>query len=109
MKILLDECITKRLKPFFAPGHTVYTVSEMGWNGVKNGKLITLCIENSFDILLTIDKGLLFQQSISDLNITLCILDSESSKVEELVKFIPAFEKMSSEFRKGKSYIIKLD
>lgn len=61
MKILLDECVTKRLKPHLQE-FEVFTVSEMKWNGIKNGKLITLCIEKGFDVLLTIDKNLVVSQ-----------------------------------------------
>ena len=62
MKILLDECVTKRLKPYLAE-FEVFTVSQMKWNGIKNGKLMALCVDNNFDLLLTIDKNLMFQQS----------------------------------------------
>ncbi len=63
MKILLDECVTKRLKPFLTE-FKVFTVSQMKWNGIKNGKLMTLCVENNFDMLLKIDKNLMFQQNL---------------------------------------------
>lgn len=59
MKILLDECVTKRLK-FYLTDFEVYTVNKLGWDGVKNGKLLTLCVENRFELLLTIDKNLLY-------------------------------------------------
>ena len=62
MKILLDECVTKRLKPYLTE-FEIFTVSEMKWNGVKNGKLMALCIESKFDLILTIDKNLMFQQN----------------------------------------------
>ena len=52
MKILLDECVTKKLKSYLTE-FEVYTVTELGWGGVKNGKLLTLCVENGFEILLT--------------------------------------------------------
>ena len=42
MKILLDECVTKHLKPYL-PGHEVSTVAKQGWSGVKNGQLMTVC------------------------------------------------------------------
>ena len=60
MKILLDECVTKRLKPYLVE-FEVFTVSQMKWNGIKNGKLMALCVDNNFDLLLTIDKSLMFQ------------------------------------------------
>ena len=78
MKILLDECVTKRLKNFL-PDYEVFTVTEMGWSGVKNGKLLTFCVENSFDLLLTIDKNLMFQQNVSKYKITIAVLHSSSS------------------------------
>ena len=91
MKILLDECVTKHLKPHLS-GYQVSTVRELGWNGVKNGKLMTLCVENGFDILLTIDKNLQHQQNLEKYPVTIIILNSYSSKVEELVEFLPEFE-----------------
>ena len=60
MKILLDECVTKRLK-IYLEEFEVFTVSELELSGIKNGKLMTYCSENNFDILLTIDKNLMFQ------------------------------------------------
>ena len=55
MKILLDECVTKRLKRYLEE-YDVFTVRELGLGGTKNGKLMNYCVENSFDIILTIDK-----------------------------------------------------
>ena len=59
MKILLDECITKRLKKHLIE-FDVFTVRELGMGGVKNGKLMEFCVDNEFDILLTTDKNLMF-------------------------------------------------
>jgi hypothetical protein len=44
--------------------HQVFTVSEMRWNGIKNGMLLSLCVENGFELLLTIDKDLMHQQNL---------------------------------------------
>lgn len=56
MKILLDECVTKRLKKHL-PSFEVFTVRERELGGIKNGKLMAYCADNDFDILLTIDKN----------------------------------------------------
>lgn len=61
MKILLDECVTKNLKKYLKE-FEVFTVRELSWGGIVNGKLMKLCEDNSFDV--TIDKNLLFQQNI---------------------------------------------
>src|SRR5690349_17856173 len=106
MKILLDECVTKKLKRHLQE-HEVFTVTDLKWSGLKNGKLLTECVNNNFDLLLTIDKNILYQQNIANYNLTLVVFDSESSKVEELIQFIPLFNLQLQEFQKRKSYIIK--
>lgn len=103
---MLDECVTKRLKPHLKE-FDVFTVSEMKWNGIKNGKLISLCIENDFDLVLTIDKNLMFQQNVGKHNITIAVLNSLTSKIEELVLFIPSFKFQIKNLEKHKSYFIE--
>ncbi len=61
MKLLLDENLPKRLKLDFTE-HEIYTVRDKGWNGIKNGQLLKLLIENQFDALFTFDKNLSYQQ-----------------------------------------------
>ena len=106
MKILLDECVTKRLKPHLA-GFEVYTVSEMKWNGIKNGKLMSLCIDNGFELLLTIDKNLMFQQNLDKYQLTIAVFDCLTSKLEEFVLFVPSFESQVYNLEKHKAYIIE--
>jgi hypothetical protein len=86
--------------------HEVFTVTQMKWNGIKNGKLLSLCVENNFDILLTIDKNMMYQQHIVDFNITVVVLNSSTSKIDELVLFIPSFELQANLFEKKKAYLI---
>lgn len=64
MKILIDENLPKELKTFL-PEFKVFTMQEMGWIGSKNGELITRMIENNFDLLLTFDQNLQYQQNLS--------------------------------------------
>ena len=56
MRILLDECIDRRFAREIV-GYDVKTVLQMGWAGVKNGKLLALAVEE-FDIFVTIDRKL---------------------------------------------------
>ncbi len=63
MKILLDECIPRKLKKDLKE-FEVFSVFDFKWEGIKNGTLLKLMIENGFDILLTIDKNLKYQQNI---------------------------------------------
>lgn len=53
MKILLDECVTKKVKDLLVE-QTVYTIGQMDWKGLKNGVLIKRAEQSYFDLLLTI-------------------------------------------------------
>lgn len=55
MKLLLDECIDRRLAKDLE-GHDVKTVPQMGWAGIKNGALLTLA-EQDFDVFITVDRN----------------------------------------------------
>ena len=105
MKILLDECVTKRLKQDLKE-YEVFTVTQMRWNGLKNGKLLTECVNNDFDIILTIDKNLMFQQNLDRYPITIAVLNSLTSKIEELVLFMQSFKAQIESFEKHKAYLI---
>jgi len=105
MKILLDECVTKRLK-IHLQEFEVCTVRELNLSGIKNGKLMTYCAENSFDVLLTIDKNLMFQQNLEKYPVTIAVLNSVTSKIEELVTFLPSFKSQAHKLEKHKAYII---
>jgi hypothetical protein len=105
MKILLDECVTRHLKVLLSE-HEVYTVREMNWSGIKNGKLLSLCVANSFEIFLTIDKNLRFQQNIVKHPIIVVVLNSVTSNLSELKEFIPVLKVKIPAFEKNKVYTI---
>jgi predicted nuclease of predicted toxin-antitoxin system len=105
MKILLDECVTKRLKNHVTE-FEVFTVRELGLGGVKNGKLMEYCVENNFDILLTIDKNLIYQQNLENYPVTIVVLNCLTSKIEELITFLPSFKLQVNTFEKHRAYII---
>jgi hypothetical protein len=106
MKILLDECVTKHLKPYFSE-YEIRTVNEMNWGGVKNGELMKLCVDHHFDILLTIDKNLQYQQNLNIYPVAIVILNCHSSKIEDLREFVPAFNLLAKDFEKRKAYLIE--
>jgi predicted nuclease of predicted toxin-antitoxin system len=80
MNILLDECLDWRLKRDL-PSHQVRTVQDMGWEGVKNGKLLTLA-QTQFAVFLTGDRNLSFQQNLSTFTIAVVVLQAESIRLE---------------------------
>jgi hypothetical protein len=72
---LLDENLPKRLKDVLSPHH-IFTVRDMGWNGIKNGELLKLMIKNDFDAFLTFDKNLRYQQNFKKYSIPVIILNA---------------------------------
>jgi len=101
MKILLDECVTKKLKRYL-DDLDVRTVVEMGWSGYRNGKLLAAAVENGFDILLSIDKNMAFQQNMAKYEVAVVVFDTQRSKIDILVEFLPEFMARMKEFEKGK-------
>lgn len=87
MKVLLDECIPKRLKRELS-GYDLLTVPEAGWAGQKNGKLLALA-EQAFDVFITIDQNLQYQQKLSDRKIAVILISPQNSKFDTLRRFVP--------------------
>ncbi len=63
MKVLLNENLPEELKTDLHH-HEVYTTREKNWKGKKNGELLTLLVQENFDVLLTSDKNLQYQQNL---------------------------------------------
>ena len=82
MKILLDECIDRKLAREFV-GYEVKTVPQMGWAGVKNGQLLTLA-EAEFDVFITVDRNLSFQQNLPQFDIAVVVLQASSNRLADL-------------------------
>lgn len=74
MRVLLDECVPKRLRAELT-AHAVRTVAEMGWSGVKNGQLLQNAASD-FDCFLTVDRNLQFQQRINVLPLAVLVIQA---------------------------------
>jgi hypothetical protein len=99
MRILIDECLPRKLKHELH-GHEVATVQEMGWSGVKNGTLLQLMIDK-FDVFVTIDGNLDYQQNLSDAAIGVIVFQAPNNKVETLLPLIPAVRTKLNEMKPG--------
>jgi predicted nuclease of predicted toxin-antitoxin system len=72
MRILIDECIDPRVKKLFLD-HEVKTVHDMGWDQLADGPLLLLA-QDRFDVLVTIDRGLEFQQNLKKLRLGVIVV-----------------------------------
>jgi predicted nuclease of predicted toxin-antitoxin system len=106
MKILLDECITIKLKSLLG-GQEVFSVGQMNWKGMKNGLLLMKAVRENFDLFLTNDKNIIHQQNPSQYYISIVVLNSGNSNIESLQKFIPSFLGRINTFEKGRIYVLE--
>jgi predicted nuclease of predicted toxin-antitoxin system len=82
VRILLDECVDQRLRRDLA-GHDVVTVQEAGWAGKKNGELLALAAQ-SYDVFLTVDRNLYFQQNRANITITTLVMAARTNRLADL-------------------------
>ena len=87
MKIILDECMPAKLASLLV-GHDVKTISRMRWCGISNGALPSK-IENVFDVFMTVDKGIKYQQKTTKYNVAIIILKSRDNTLEGLQPLVP--------------------
>ena len=87
MRVILDECLPRGLKPLMI-GHSVRTVRNERWNGIKNGKLLRL-IETKFDAFITVDRGLEHQQKTTSVKIGIVVLEAIDNSLPTLELLVP--------------------
>jgi hypothetical protein len=82
VKVLLDECVNRRLAREL-PGHEVTTVPERGWAGIENGELLALA-EKEFDAFITVDRKLSVQQDLTKFQIAVILLRARTNRLEDI-------------------------
>jgi hypothetical protein len=92
MKILLDECVDWRLLRDLN-AYEVRTVKQAGLEKIKNGALLRR-VAGSFDVFVTVDSNLPFQQNPAALEITVIILRGRTTRLRDLVELLPALHEM---------------
>ena len=76
----LDECVNPQVKAAF-PGHDVKTVNEMRWQGTTNGRLLTLAEANGFEVFVTVDHNISYQQNIAMRRLGFIVVRVKSNNV----------------------------
>ena len=81
MKILIDEQLPTKLKyRFIEANFDAHTVRDMEWLGTKNGDLLQLMANNNFDVLLTNDKNLYYQQKVETLKVCIVNVNAKTNR-----------------------------
>ena len=104
MKLLLDECIDRRLAGEL-PGHEVQTVPQAHMAGLKNGRLLAAA-ESQFDVFVTVDRNLSFQQSLPKFKIAVLVLRAPTNRLVDLRPLVPQILAALPTLQKGKATLI---
>lgn len=87
LKILLDECLPRKLKRELT-GYEVQTVQGAGWASKKNGELLRLMLD-VFDVFITVDSNMSYQQNLKDLPIRFIVLIAYNNRIKSLLPLMP--------------------
>ena len=88
MKLLIDECLPRKIKNSLAV-HDCRTVPEAGLAGKRNGELISLAEELGYEIFLTMDKGVEYEQNLQHRKLAIIILRAKSNRLADLLPVLP--------------------
>lgn len=99
MKILLDECIDRRLAKDIED-HEIVTVPQAGWAGIQNGELLRRAQEQ-FDVFVTVDRNLSFQQHLPQFSIAVIVLQSSTNRLKDLRPLVPQLQRIVRTAPKG--------
>lgn len=89
MRILLDENLDWRLRRLL-PGHAVDTVAYIGWSGITNGALLRRAVEAGYEVLLTMDGNMPYQQDLSVHGIAVISLRAPTNRLADTAPLMPS-------------------
>jgi len=89
MKVLLDENFPHGLRHLL-DAHEVVTVTYLGWSGTRNGVLLQRAANAGYDVMLTMDGGVQYQQNTQTLPIAVMILSAPSNDLDDLRALVPS-------------------
>ena len=99
MKVFVDECVDWRLARDIV-GHEVKTARQIGWSTIENGELLALA-EKEFDVFVTVDRNLSFQQHLPAFTIAVIVLRAVSNRLADLQPLVPELLASIPEAKRG--------
>ena len=88
MRILIDECVDQRLRLLF-PGHDCETAAHAKLSGLKNGALLAAAGAAGFEVIITTDQGIPYQQNLATRQISIIILCARTNRLADLKRLLP--------------------
>jgi uncharacterized protein DUF5615 len=100
MRALLDECVPRKLKSHLQ-GHECTSVPEAGFAGKKNGELLKLAVEAGFEVFVTVDQGIEYEQNLTSRKLAVVIIRAKSNRFADLVMQVPTILSVLKSIRPG--------
>ena len=99
-KLLLDECIPRKLKDHLS-GYECITVPEAGWAGKRNGELLSLAEQAGFQVFVSLDQGIEFQQNLQGRGVAVILLRAKSNRLADLIPLVGKLSRSLSSIEPG--------
>ena len=105
MRVLIDECIDERLRNFL-PGHDCQTARYAGLAGLSNGELLTAAETAGFEVLLTVDQGIGYEQNLRSRKIAIVLFRAETNRLSDLLPLVAVALKRLESVQPGEIEVI---
>jgi len=100
MKLLLDECIPRKLKNHLG-AHQCQTVPQAGLAGTKNGELLSLAEAAGFEAFVTLDRGIEYQQNLTGRKLGVLLVRTSTNRLVDLLPLVPEILRVLESIKPG--------
>ncbi len=107
MRVLLDESLPRRLAGHLADV-SVETVFDRGWSSLKNSALLRVA-SGDYDVFLTADQNLPYQQNISAYPIRVVVLAARTNRLHDLLPLVPAALDECRRLKEGEFGVVRAE
>ncbi len=100
MRVLLDENLDRRVVGLLGEGIETMTVKNRGWSGKTNGELLA-AVQDEFDVLLTMDRGIPHQQNLEALDLAVVLVRASSNRLRDIALLVDELRETLRGIRAG--------
>lgn len=105
LRILLDENVDRLLKSHFHSDFDVTTVPERGWAGLNDGEVLRRA-SGPFDVLVTMDQNVPYQQNLSAFEVAVVVLKASSNAFPDVVELMPKVNETVRRAETGEATVV---
>ena len=105
LRVLLDENVDRLLKSHFRSDFEVVTVPEEGWAGLGDEGVLRRA-EEQFDVLVTMDQNLPYQQHLPAYEVAVVVLNAPSNAFPDVVEMMPRVNEQVRHAKEGKATVV---